>query len=107
MRESCERNAQQQWVVGKLLEPPFVTVLCVPVSRLVVPLGVAIDERTHTELLRESLQLTRRRGALREIHEVRLHTSLGKEPKGFAGIRVFFHAEDLNLDFHNCLGRRE
>ena len=106
MREPREGDAQQQWVVGKLLEPPFVTVLCVPVSRLLVPRGVSIDERTHTELLRESLQLTRRRGALREIHEMRLHASLGKEPKRFAGIRVFFHAEDLNLDFHKLLGRR-
>ena len=70
MCESRERDAQQQWVVGKLLEPPLVTVLCVPISRLVVSLGVSIDERTRTELLRESLQLTRRRGPLHEIHEV-------------------------------------
>lgn len=107
MCESREWDAQQQWVVGKLLEPPFFTVLCVPVSRLMVPLGVSIDERTHTELLRESLQLTRGRGALREIHEMRLHASLGKEPKCFAGVRISFHAEDLNVDFHNRLGRRE
>jgi hypothetical protein len=36
-----------------------------------------------------------------------LHSSLGKEPKRFPGIRVFFHSENLNLDFHNRLERRE
>src|SRR5688500_7341015 len=97
MGEPGKRHAQQQRLVGELLQPSLVAVLCVSIAELVVPSGLTVDQRVHAELLRESLELTRRCGALHEVHEMSLHPPLGEEPERFTRVCVFLHAKDLNV----------
>jgi hypothetical protein len=62
---------------------------------LVEPPGIPVDERHHSELLREPSQLAYRGGFLDQIHEVSSNTALGEESKGLPRIGAFLDSENL------------
>lgn len=100
-----EGHAEQQGLEAELLEPPIFRKKSGSEAQLAEASAVAIDERTHAELLRKAPQLAERRGALVQIHEMRFDTTLGEETDCGTGIAAFFHAKDL--DFHESAARRE
>jgi len=54
-----------------------------------------IDQCAHTEPLRESFELARRRCSLGKIDEVSLHAPLSEEPECLTSVGVFLDPKDL------------
>src|SRR6476661_6092402 len=88
---------QDEWFVGENREPALLAVERRAQPEFREALRLAVDQLLHPELLCEALELTKRGGALHQIHEVRLHTPLGEEPQRLARVGVFLRAEDLDL----------
>src|SRR2546422_1754790 len=93
-----QRHPQEQGLQGELVEPALLGEQRRLEAELGEALRVAVDQALHPELLRETPQLAERRGALVEIHEVRLDATLGEEAERGPGVGALADAEDL--DFH-------
>ena len=100
-----EGHAEQQGLEAELLEPAIFRKESGSEAQLAEAPAVAVDERSHAKLLRESPQLAERRGALVQVHEMRFDTALSEETDCSTGIAAFFHPKDL--DFHESAARRE
>lgn len=92
-----ERHPEEQRLFDQLLEPALIGETRVPKAQLAVGARLMVDQRAYAELLDEAPQLAGRSSTLDEIHEVRLHAALGKEPQGFSRVRALLNTEDLNF----------
>src|SRR5690242_1403461 len=96
--ESNQRRSQQKWFVDQQCQQPFIGQPCRAESESRVTRRLDIDQRRHAESLHESRKLTPRCRPLREVHEMRPHTALRKEPLRLSCVRALACTEDL--DFH-------
>jgi hypothetical protein len=71
--------------------------LGVRIPELLVSLGISINECVDSELLRKSIELTRRRRSLGEIDEMSFYAALGEEAQCLASVRVLLQTEYLNF----------
>jgi hypothetical protein len=93
-----EGRLKEPWIVCEGREPEiFGAVGCrkPPVSKA---RPVAIEQRFYAEPLGKATKLTKRSGALRQIHKVDLHAALLKKALGLSGIGALLAPEDLNLE---------
>jgi hypothetical protein len=86
---------EQQWLLGKFLQPSVVRKLRIAKAEFVETPGVSIDECRHAKFLCKSAELTWRCWALHEIDEVSLDAALGEKTQRFTRIRAFFDTEYL------------
>ena len=70
-------------------------------SQLLVSCRALIDQRSDTELLGESPELSKRRGSFVQVNKVRLDSSFREESHGLSRVCTFFHAEDLYFHCHS------
>src|SRR5687768_7293556 len=95
-----ERHAEDQRLVGKRLEPPFIREYRGAESELTIALCIPIDQRADAELLREASQLSERRRTLGQVHEVHLDPSLGEEALSLPRVGALLRAENLDRERH-------
>src|SRR5580765_5590824 len=95
-----ERDPEQQRLLGELLEPAVVAQARGAEPQIGVPARLAIDERLHAELLRETPELAGRGRAFLQVHEVGLDAPFGEEAEGLSRLAALPDAE--NLDFHGA-----
>src|SRR6185312_7718082 len=74
LAETHHRLHQQERLLRELREPTVVTHACMLQSEIEITRRFFVDERSNPELLSESSQLSHRRCALVQVHEVNLHS---------------------------------
>src|SRR5688572_6506205 len=97
---SDKRHAEQKRLLDEQVEPSLVRARRGAEPELAITLRLRIDERTHSELLREATQLSQGCRALHEIDEVHLNPSLGEEPLCLSRLGALPRAEDLYRKRH-------
>jgi hypothetical protein len=97
---SHQRNSQQKWLLGKLLEPTIVRKLRIPESGFCETFGIFVDKRHYAKFLRESPQLAERGGLLQQVDEMRPDPPFREKAQSFTRVRALSDSKDLN--FQDC-----
>ena len=90
-----EWELEQQWLFGKLLQPPFVRKLRVVKTELTKTLRISINECRNTKFLGEPAKLAEGRRTLQKIDKMGFDSPLRKEAKSLARVRAFPDSKDL------------
>src|SRR5947199_51036 len=95
-------HAQVQGLEDDLLEPAVLGEQRRFEAKFAEALRVPVDQGLNPELLGEAPQLAERRGALVQVHEVRLDAPLREKPERGPRVGALSDAEDLDL--HSATG---